>query len=51
VHHQEATEAFRRDFEVYQTAYRNWTECVSAGGRCEFSGQKPSFGDYYNPSN
>ena len=50
VHHQEATEAFQRDFELYQDSYRKWTECVSAGRRCELVGQKPSFGDYYDPS-
>ena len=50
VHHQEATEAFQRDFELYQDSYRKWAECVSAGRRCELVGQKPSFGDYYDPS-
>ena len=51
VSHQEATEAFNRDSETYQVAYRNWVSCVSDGRRCEFDGRKPSFGDYYNPSN
>ena len=52
VHHQEATEAFHRDFQIYQTSYRNWVECASQEGRrCEFDGKQPSFGDYYNPSN
>tara|TARA_R110002012_G_scaffold8579_2_gene39541 strand:- start:562 stop:1053 length:492 start_codon:yes stop_codon:yes gene_type:complete len=50
VHHQEATEAFQRDFVLYQQSYRKWVECVSEGRRCELVGEKPSFSDYYDPS-
>ena len=46
-YHRQATEAYQRDLEIYQMAYRNWVSCVSAGGRCEFSGEKPSFANYY----
>tara|TARA_R110002050_G_scaffold31075_3_gene79484 strand:- start:624 stop:1100 length:477 start_codon:yes stop_codon:yes gene_type:complete len=46
-YHQQATEAYHRDLEIYQMAYRNWVSCVSNGGYCEFSGAKPSFANYY----
>ena len=46
-YHQQATEAYHRDLEIYQMAYDNWVSCVSNGGYCEFSGVKPSFANYY----
>ena len=46
-YHRQAVEAYERDMEIYQMAHRNWVSCVSEGGRCEFSGVKPSFANYY----
>jgi hypothetical protein len=46
-YHQQAVEAYDRDMKIYRQAYDNWVKCVSSGGFCEFSGQKPSFANYY----